>query len=107
MILVSGVALQKVSGGHIELALLLLIHARQAPTKPLVMTHSHLDEYQYAPVCGDQVDFTRAVSVVAFDDAQAMDPQPGCGDQFSDPTFAASRERQSILQGVAGDSINR
>jgi len=70
------------------------------------VTHSHFDEYQCAPVCGDEVYFTHALSVVAFDDAQAMYPQPGCGDQFSDPAFAACRERHWILQGVAGDSIN-
>ena len=107
MILVSRMALQKVFGGQIELTLFLVIHACESATISLVTTHSHLNKYQHTLVCGDQVDFSRALSVVAFDDAQAMDPQPGCGDQFSDPTFAACREKQGIFQGVAGDSISR
>lgn len=80
MILVSRMALQKVFGGQIELTLFLVIHACESATISLVTTHSHLNKYQHTLVCGDQ---------------------------FSDPTFAACREKQGIFQGVAGDSISR
>lgn len=85
--LVSSVALHELFGGENDLTLFFVINGSQSATESFVSTHSHLDEHQYAPVGGDQVDFTQALAVVAFDDAQAASPQPCCGDQLGDTAF--------------------
>ena len=107
MILISGVALQKLSGGEHDLTLFFLINACQSTTKAFVTTHSHFDKHQYAPVRCYQVDFTQALPVVPFDDAQTMSPDPCRGDQLGGSTFEIPREIHFCLQGVAGDSISR
>lgn len=76
MILISSVPLQKLFGGENDLTLFLVINRCQTAAEAFVSTHSHFDKHQYTPVRSYQVDFTQALPVVAFDDAQAVRPQP-------------------------------
>lgn len=105
--MISSVPLQKLFRGENDLTLFLVINGCQPAAEAVVSTHSHLDKHQNTPVCRYQVDFTQALPVVAFDDAQAMRPQPCCGDQLGDAPFEICAENQVSLQGVAGDSISR
>ncbi len=76
MILICGVALQKLFRGENDLTLFLVINACQPPAESFVTTHSHLDKHQHTAVCRDQVDFAEVLAVIALDDAQTMSPQP-------------------------------
>jgi len=107
MIAVSGVALQKLSGGENYLTLFFFINTRQTTTKILTTTHSDFHEYQETSVCRNHVDLSLALTVVAFDDAQPMSPQPGGCDPFRESPFDVRSQQHVSAQGVAGDSISR
>lgn len=106
MIPIGGMALHESSGSQSYLALFFVVDACQTTTENCVATHSDFDKYQETSACCNQVDFAHALAVVVFDDAQAMNPQPGHRDKFSEASFDPGGDKHISLHGVAGDSIS-